>query len=80
MQRTVTTPVPDGYQAVYFRHEFTLAAGQIPAALALRVYIDDGCIIAGSKGSIATRPASISARMSRSLMSTGRNLPPAALG
>ena len=45
MQRTVTAPVPNGYQAVYFRHEFTLAAGQIPAALALRVYIDDGCLI-----------------------------------
>ena len=44
MQRT-TTPVQDGYQAVYFRHEFTLTAGRIPAALALRVYVDDGCIV-----------------------------------
>ncbi len=45
MRRT-TAPTPqNGYQAVYFRHEFTLEAGQIPNALALRVYIDDGCVI-----------------------------------
>lgn len=34
-----------GYQGVYFRKEFTIPAGQMPAALALRVYVDDGCII-----------------------------------
>jgi len=45
MQRLTTPVVQNGYQAVYFRHEFTLTAGQIPAALALRVYIDDSCII-----------------------------------
>ena len=35
----------------------------------------DGCIIDGSHGFSAIRPASISARMSRSESSTGRNLP-----
>lgn len=34
-----------GYQGVYFRKEFTIPAGQMPAALALRVYVDDGCIV-----------------------------------
>ena len=34
-----------GYQGVYFRKEFAIPAGQMPAALALRVYVDDGCIV-----------------------------------
>ena len=34
-----------GYQAVYFRKEFVLAAGQIPSALEVRAYVDDGCIV-----------------------------------
>ncbi len=34
-----------GYQGVYFRKEFTIPAGQMPPALGLRVYVDDGCII-----------------------------------
>lgn len=44
--RRITAPIAqNGYQAVYFRHQFTLEAGKIPNALALRVYIDDGCVI-----------------------------------
>ena len=34
-----------GYQAVYFRKEFVLPAGQMPAALEVRTYVDDGCIV-----------------------------------
>ncbi len=34
-----------GYQAVYFRKEFELVAGQIPSALEVRAYVDDGCIV-----------------------------------
>lgn len=34
-----------GYQGVYFRKEFTIPAGQMPPALGLRVYVDDGCIV-----------------------------------
>ena len=44
-----------GYQAVYFRKEFTLVAGQIPSAFALRVYIDDGCIVYINGVEIPTR-------------------------
>ncbi len=34
-----------GYQAAYFRKEFTIAPGAMPSALDLRVYVDDGCLI-----------------------------------
>ncbi len=42
---TVLSDMQNAYQSVYFRHTFTIPNGQMPAALALRVYIDDGCII-----------------------------------
>ena len=41
----ITTPAQTGYQAVYFRKEFTITTGQMPSSLALRVYVDDGCIV-----------------------------------
>lgn len=34
-----------GYQSAYFRKEFTIPVGQMPSALTLRVYVDDGCIV-----------------------------------
>lgn len=41
------TPLPDmrnQYTTVYLRHAFTVTADAIPAALVLRVRVDDGCV------------------------------------
>ena len=51
----ITTPAQTGYQAVYFRKTFDLPAGQIPPAFALRVYVDDGCIVYINGVEIPTR-------------------------
>ncbi len=53
--RKTTAPVVAGYQAVYFRHEFTIPAGQMPGSLDLRVYVDDGAIIYLNGVEIPTR-------------------------
>ncbi|HEX2750159.1 MAG TPA: LamG-like jellyroll fold domain-containing protein, partial [Verrucomicrobiales bacterium] len=42
---TTLTDMQSGYQIVYFRHAFTIPSGGVPSALALRVYVDDGCIV-----------------------------------
>ncbi len=34
-----------GYTSVYLRREFTVAPGEIPARLLLRVYVDDGAVV-----------------------------------
>jgi hypothetical protein len=42
---TLIPEMQSGYQSIYLRHTFNVPAGSIPAALALRVYVDDGCIV-----------------------------------
>lgn len=42
---TVLGDMQNGYWSLFFRHTFTVTAGQIPAALLLRVKVDDGCVV-----------------------------------
>ena len=42
---TVLTDMQNGYWSLFFRHIFTVTAGQIPAALLVRVRVDDGCVV-----------------------------------
>ncbi|MCB1131489.1 MAG: lamin tail domain-containing protein, partial [Verrucomicrobiae bacterium] len=37
--------MPNNYTSVYFRHDFTVDAGAIPASATLRVRVDDGCVV-----------------------------------
>jgi hypothetical protein len=40
----VTTTIATGQKTVYLRKTFTIGAGQVPSAVALRLRCDDGCI------------------------------------
>ncbi|HZJ17781.1 MAG TPA: lamin tail domain-containing protein [Chthoniobacteraceae bacterium] len=42
---TVLSDMQNVYWSLFFRHTFTVTAGQIPEALLLRVRVDDGCVV-----------------------------------
>ena len=42
---TILTDMQNGYWSLMFRHTFTIAPGQIPSALRLKVRVDDGCVV-----------------------------------
>ncbi len=42
---TVLTDMQNGYWSLFFRHTFTVQAGNIPSALLVRVRVDDGCVV-----------------------------------
>ena len=42
---TLLPDMPGSYRSIFLRRTFTLAAGQVPGTLALRVRCDDGYIV-----------------------------------
>ena len=42
---TTLTNMEDNFTSVYLRHEFQVAAGEVPSMLHLRLYVDDGAIV-----------------------------------
>jgi hypothetical protein len=43
--RTILGDMYGNYVSVFLRHAFTVAPGQVPGALRLRLRVDDGCIV-----------------------------------
>ena len=52
---TVLSDMRNAYSTLYLRHGFNIPAGNIPARLTLRVYVDDGAIVWSNGTEVARR-------------------------